>query len=168
MKGIRVTGGGLLATFWGLVDDSDGPDACWPWQGTIDDKGYGRLGLGRGAGVYSTYTRAHRFAYELLVGPIPDGLVLDHVCHDEVAHKCTEEDACLHRRCVNPAHLRPSTHKENLNRGYSAAERAAKRTHCPHGHAYSGDNLRVTPQGHRKCRACERESSRRRYRNTRA
>ena len=76
-------------------------DGCWIWNGRLSDDGYGVLDLSwRGGGPKSCY--AHRAAYELLVGPIPDGLELDHLC--------------FVRSCVNPAHLEAVTHVENLRR----------------------------------------------------
>lgn len=84
--------------------------------------------------------RAHVAAYELVVGPIPPGLEPDHLCRN--------------KRCVHPGHLEPVTHAENTRRGLS------HRTHCPHGHPYSGDNLYVDPRGHRQCRTCARRRRR--------
>lgn len=76
--------------FWAKVEKSDG---CWNWiAGTVT--GYGLHSIGR------KRVLAHRFSYELLVGPIPDGLQLDHRCHN--------------RRCVNPDHLRPATNGQNV------------------------------------------------------
>jgi len=81
---------------------------CWTWTGTQDGKGYGRIGYQGG------FAKAHRAAYELLVGPIPPGLTLDHLCHD--AAICRGGISCPHRACVNPAHLEPVTNAENLRR----------------------------------------------------
>lgn len=108
---------------------------CWLWTGSCDPSGYGTLKLeGR-------TRRAHRLAYELLVGPIPDGLQLDHLCRV--------------RNCANPDHLEPVTNQENSRRGRALI------THCPKGHPYSGDNLRlhVRKNGrdvNRECRECVR------------
>jgi hypothetical protein len=90
----------------------------------------------------------HRVAYELLVGPIPEGLELDHLCRNT--------------RCVNPEHLEPVTGRENLMRAVSswAAKNAAK-THCPQGHPYDEENTKVKRDGGRACRACGREFMRR-------
>lgn len=125
----------LRTRFWSKVEKTDG---CWLWtdapnQGT----GYGRLNIGQGR------TRlAHRIAYELLVGPVPVGLTIDHLCRN--------------RLCVNPAHLEPVTRGENVLRGVSKAGRSARPTHCPRGHAYDDANTYRTPVGGRQCRACKR------------
>jgi len=97
--------------FWAQVDKR-GPGECWPWTGFVQSNGYG---------VRSTHnpgeTRlAHRIAYEQLVGPIPAGLVLDHLCHTRDPD-CADNDGCPHRRCCNPAHLEPVTRRENIARG---------------------------------------------------
>jgi hypothetical protein len=84
-------------------------------------------------------TLAHRIVYMLLVGPIPFGYALDHLCRV--------------RRCVNPAHLEPVTIAENVLRGEGTAARHARQTHCLRGHPLSGDNL-VVYGGDRHCRAC--------------
>lgn len=94
--------------FWAKVDRR-GPDECWPWQARIDPKGYGRFNAGS-----ESSQLAHVFAYELLIGPVPPGLELDHGCH--TSSSCNLRDECPHRRCVNPAHLEPVTHRENLRR----------------------------------------------------
>lgn len=104
--------------FWSHVD-KDGPvpqhrpelGPCWLWTGASDIKGYGRLRRRNGRG----YHKAHRLAYEALVGPIPEGLVLDHVCHN--GSGCAGGDGCPHRACVNPAHLEPVTQRTNVRRG---------------------------------------------------
>src|SRR5687768_9248591 len=113
-----------------------GPDECWEWPGFRDRDGYGRL-------YWPTInTRAaHRVAYELFVGPIPEGLQLDHLCRN--------------RACVNPRHLEPVTQAENARRGA-----IAQKTHCANGHPFDGDNTYWRSSGHRTCRACNRENVR--------
>lgn len=89
----------------------------------------------------------HRYAYQRFVGPIPNGMEIDHVCRN--------------RACANPLHLEAITHHENLLRGRTLTARNAAATHCPHGHAYTPDNtyLRQRPDGRyeRECRVCRRE-----------
>lgn len=116
--------------FWANADQADG---CWLWLGEVNDSGYGVIWLGK------RRTRAHRFGYELIVGPVPDGLDLDHLCRV--------------RRCVNPAHLEPVTRRMNLLRGETLPAAQVKRTHCPKGHVYSKQNTRVL-NGSRYCRTC--------------
>lgn len=120
-------------------------NGCWVWLGSKDRAGYGQtMYLGK-------VRRAHRVSYEVLVAPIPEGLVLDHLCRN--------------RSCVNPAHLEPVTQRENLRRGDTLNAANVLKTHCPRGHPYSGDNLYRDPtHGFRRCRACasEREANRER------
>lgn len=122
-----------IARFWARVDKrSEQP--CWRWTASLSSDGYGR------AQFDGVKTLAHRFAYGLLVGPIPEGLVIDHLCRN--------------RACVNPAHMEPVTAVENNRRG-----RLAK-THCLRGHPLSGPNL-VMYSGARCCRVCVRLRGRR-------
>lgn len=121
--------------FWAKVDRKGDAD-CWLWLGALR-YGYGHFGLG-GKGGYRVM--AHRFSYQLLCGPIQDGLTIDHLCRV--------------RNCVNPSHLEPVTHKENVLRGISPAAQQARRTACIRGHELSGENLYVTPAGKRQCRSC--------------
>lgn len=127
----------LWDRFWPKVDAA-GP--CWEWTACKNHLGYGQIGLGRrdqGLGM------AHRVAYELLVGPIPEGLELDHLCRNP--------------SCVNPDHLEPVTHAENMRRApYDAPASKRAKTHCLQGHPYSGENLYVNPKGSRECRACRK------------
>lgn len=122
-------------------------DGCWTWLGSTD-KGYGLLGLKIG-GTWRT-VKAHRFSYELNVGPIPKGLQLDHLCRN--------------RACVNPAHLEPVDNRTNSLRGQSPVALNARATHCPKGHEYTPDNtiVKATRCGlGRECRQCGRERQRR-------
>jgi len=121
------------------IDIDHGGRGCWLWCGGLDSRGYGQLG------VDGVTLRAHRVAYEAYVGPIPEGLELDHLCRE--------------RRCVNPDHLEPVTRSVNVRRGLAPEVNAARnlaKTHCPHGHPYEGDNVRVHPNGGRSCRTCDR------------
>lgn len=122
--------------FWSHVDKSD---ACWLWGSTVRS-GYGRFTINTG-----TQATAHRYAYELLVGPIANGLTLDHLCRNKL--------------CVNPAHLEPVTLVENIQRRPpTKLHRNKVKTHCPEGHAY--DRVVVTESGakRRRCMTCDRRS----------
>lgn len=139
----------LEERFWAKVDQSGGPDACWPWTAKIGRANYGAF----------DDCHAHIVAYQLTFGPVPEGLELDHVCHTADL-SCRGGGTCLHRRCCNPAHLEAVTHQENSRRGRSP-NRA--KTHCPAGHPYSGQNLVVEALGYRKCRICKNAALRRHH-----
>jgi hypothetical protein len=132
--------GSVEDRFWRYVTPSDG---CWEWQGRLDCHGYAWISRGgRGA----KRDAAHRVSYELHIGPIPEGLHIDHLCRNP--------------RCVNPSHLEPVTQAENNRRALPFKKPQPKPTHCPQGHAYAGDNLYVRPNGVYNCRACNREQVR--------
>lgn len=116
------------------------PSGCWEWTGTRNKKGYGKY----------AHHLAHRLVYEEEVGPIPAGLELDHLCRSPA--------------CVNPAHLEPVSHRENLLRGDTIAARNAAKTHCVRGHPFDDRNTRTRPDGSRECRTCGAEGARARYR----
>lgn len=133
-----------------LLEQSKGdPDECWQWPGYIKPDGYGRRSHGSAYGE----TLAHRIAYCHWVGPIPDGMTLDHTCHTDDP-TCYDGKRCAHRACVNPAHLEPVTQLENTQRG-----RRALSERCSKGHPMADDNLRIDG-GSRVCVACKRESNR--------
>lgn len=124
---------------------------CWLFTG-CNTRGYGSL-----AGNDGKTQRAHRLAYELLVGPIPAGLHVDHLCHKRDG-SCPGGVTCLHRRCVNPAHLKPTTQRENSLRGMSFSAANIRKTHCAQGHEFSPANTYLRPNGDkpptRQCRRC--------------
>jgi hypothetical protein len=108
---------------------------CWLWT------------AGLSAGTYGSFyfegrtQKAHRAAYQLLVGPIPDGLDLDHLCRTRI--------------CCNPDHLEPVTRSENLLRS-PLMDRKSANTHCLRGHAFTAENTMTRPNGWRTCRTCMR------------
>lgn len=124
------------------------PNGCLLYTGTLNNRGYGQISVD-GAPML-----AHRAIYELTAGPIPDGMALDHTCHNQDA-SCMGGDSCLHRRCINVEHLEPVTGAENTRRGKSWAINGTK-THCPQGHPYDITNTHLY-DGRRYCRACNRE-----------
>lgn len=126
--------------FWEKVDKTDG---CWLWLGALNVRstgdGTGKFGVRPGVLVH-----AHRWAYEALVGPIPEGLELDHLCNTP--------------RCVRPDHLEPVTRQTNQRRYGNLT------THCPQGHEYTEANtyIRSKGNGRRQCRKCHTDQQRRR------
>ena len=143
----------VLERFWSKVEKTD---TCWLWVGNIQASGYGQFWLKEGPSY------AHRFAYELLVGPIPEDKQLDHLCHTN--SDCRGGTSCLHRRCVNPDHLEAVTAKTNVLRGRSFAARFSVATHCVNGHLYNEANTYYYRDGRgRMCRECGRIRDRTRY-----
>jgi hypothetical protein len=133
---------------------------CWLWTGIVKTNGYGIFSTGR----RKSRVHAHRWSYEHFVGPIPEGLEIDHTCHDPAT--CKERSACPHRRCVNPAHLRAVTRRENHHAsGNAEATSKAHRskTHCPQGHPYDEANTRWhwnRTYWNRQCIECSRKNTR--------
>jgi hypothetical protein len=135
----RAQAGKWEDNFWKHVNKTA---TCWLWTGRLVKGGYGMFFLNRDGCVRGRV--AHRVAYELLVGPIPEGLTLDHV-----------KDRCNNTNCVNPAHLEPVTMRENLLRGNTVNARNAAKTHCINGHEFTDENIYRRPDdGTRMCRAC--------------
>jgi hypothetical protein len=122
-------------------------DGCWIWTGSRTRAGYGHFSVD-GAKVY-----AHRLSYERVVGLIPSGLEIDHLCRN--------------RACVRPDHLEPVTRRVNGLRGYGVGGVNSRKVSCPKGHAYTDDNVLFERKGAgfaRRCRTCRRERDRARNR----
>jgi hypothetical protein len=142
---VRLRGFPPLVRFMGYVDRNglipeSRPDLgpCWIWIGARNGKdGYGSFR------VTGQPTVAHRAGYQLIVGPIPEGLTLDHLCRN--------------RRCVNPQHLEPVPFAVNVARGESPTAVNARKTHCPQGHPYDEINTMPRRRGGRNCRACRQK-----------
>ncbi len=126
----------MIERFISKIDFGDDDECCWLWTASKNTKGYGHFRLdGKVVG-------AHRVAYELWVGSIPQGLEIDHLCRTPP--------------CVNPAHMEPVTRRINVLRGVSFAAVFARRTHCGNGHLLSGKNVYIDPHGARICKICRR------------
>jgi hypothetical protein len=124
--------------FWAKVEKK-GHLGCWVWTGAINPKGYGTFNTGE------TTTTAHRYAYELLVGPVPEEMQLDHICRV--------------RACVRPTHLEVVTQSENVMRGKSFAVTNAQKVYCDHGHALTPDNS-YGYKSRRQCIQCAQDAAR--------
>lgn len=140
-----------VTRFWSNVRKTD---TCWLWTAARTTPGYGYM---RWAGRNQP---AHRIAYELLVGPVPADLDLDHECHN-LDTTCRGGPTCPHRPCVNPTHLVPRPHRSNLLRGRGIPATLAARTHCEHGHEFTPENTYVWCNA-RYCRTCRRDAEDRR------
>jgi HNH endonuclease len=123
------------ACFWAKVS-MPSPDECWIWTAGKNTSGYGTFKLD---GLQPV---AHRLAYELTKGPIPEGLTLDHLCRV--------------RACVNPAHLEAIPMKTNVLRGIGPTAENARKTHCKRGHEYTSENtMHMHCRTERICKICE-------------
>lgn len=135
-----------LQRYGHLVTFSESVGGCWAWQGTITDQGYGRASVTK-----TRSAQAHRLFYEIFRGPIPEELVLDHLCHTTL---CVGGPSCPHRRCVNPAHLIPTERGHNARRASSGTNRLRAEGRCKRGHEMTPENTYVSPKGQVQCREC--------------
>ncbi len=124
--------------FWARVEITE---TCWLWIGALTSEGYGNFISGP-----HEWSLAHRYAYEFCVGPIPEGLTIDHLCRI--------------RRCVLPDHLEPVTNRVNILRGESPSARQARQTHCIYGHPFDEENTWLSKTNKRHCRTCNRNNQR--------
>jgi len=120
--------------FWARVDKTG---ECWIWTGARNPNGYGVVRRRPKRWL------VHAYAWTEEHGPVPEGLELDHLCRNRI--------------CVRPSHLEPVTHAENMRRAHEANGTGKYALSCPHGHPYSGDNVRVEKRGYRFCVTCRRE-----------
>jgi HNH endonuclease len=164
----------LIIRFLGYTDRSAGPTACWLWTSTIEETGYGDIFVNGGK---PRLQKAHRWAYEFFVGPIPDGLEIDHTCHTKACP--TPGNGDLHRRCVNPRHLEAvprdinvqrSTRPDSTRAGFEQYREDV--THCPKGHEFTPENTqwRIIKGGYRtrRCAQCNRDGAEKQHAARRA
>jgi hypothetical protein len=128
--------------FWEKVEE-DPETGCWLWTASLANYGYGQFGI-----TPRKIVKAHRFAYQTMVGEIPDGLELDHLCRTP--------------RCVNPDHLDPVPHAVNVRRGdagWATGRTYRAMAECKKGHTKTAENAIISADGIRRCKDCSRLSS---------
>ncbi len=137
---------------------------CLIWRGPrYQHGGYGRFYVPSGQpNVPGRSYRAHRVAYAWAIGDTES--ILDHLCHDPINCQLDVQGWCIHRACVNPEHLEPTTRGENVRRGIPGSPlwhplgNSLKQV-CAHGHEFTEENTYINPRGERQCRTCLREAS---------
>lgn len=145
------------ARFWAMVKRNK--NGCWHWAGPVGKDGYAHISGVITSGGHRGSMPIHRFVYTKLVEELParrgepGHLQVDHECHNR-SKSCPGGRTCLHRRCVNPAHLRAVTARTNTLAGKTLPAKNARLTHCKHGHEFSKENTYTGPCGRRCCRQC--------------
>lgn len=139
----------LEEKFWAKVDKR-GPDECWPWLAPLD-RGYGKMST-KVDGRWRT-VKAHRVSYEIHFGEVPDGAVLDHVCHDP--RTCDGGENCPHRSCVNPTHVQPVGNGVNNSAERMSVYRPSSETHCKRNHEFTPENTGTQSNSFRYCKKCK-------------
>ncbi len=150
MKGLYKMDAAERIAIFSIPEPNSG---CWLWLGSVHGNGYGVLKLRGHAHL------AHRLSYETHVGPIPQGLDLDHLCRV--------------RCCVNPRHLEPVSRRVNVSRGLVSTRHdwsngKSSITHCPRGHEYNAENTRIDKLNRRLCKSCHRDRERAKYQKKRS
>jgi hypothetical protein len=130
----------LEERFWEKVIVGEGSE-CWPWIASRHPGGYGMFRVG------NRPHHAHVVAYNLAVGPVPEGLQIDHLCRV--------------RHCVNPTHLEAVTQRVNIMRGNGCPALHARQTQCLRGHPFDEANTYRRSRNQRECRLCNRDRARR-------
>lgn len=131
----------LEQRFWKNANRAENTESCWLWQGSTTADGYGNLGTVLLSKGKMKVEKAHKVAWKLLIGPLPEApLILDHLCRN--------------RACVNPWHLDPVTWRENVRRGNAFAGINARKTHCINGHEFDEANTILFGNNWRRCRTC--------------
>jgi hypothetical protein len=129
------------------------PSECWEWTKHLTPTGYAQISIGSRPDNSRQNINAHRVSYRVFVGPIKDGMQIDHLCRN--------------RACVNPGHLEQVTCKENIHRSNAVYKRLMAKTHCPQGHEYSEQNTYFSPTPHggvsRSCKTCCKARTKQRY-----
>lgn len=150
----------LEIRFWQKVKKTE---TCWLWTGSTYVTGYGQIRDNK------KLIRAHRLSYMWAYGDIPDGIEIDHKCHNEDS-KCLGGWNCVHRKCVNPNHLEATSKQENIKRG-KCGEQHSRKTHCPQGHEYNLENTILETYKEtfirRHCRICNNDRTKKRQREKR-
>ena len=129
--------------------------SCWLWEGARNAEGYGMTARNVNKKKYGIMV--HRLSWYLLYGNIPDGVVLDHTCHNPA--ECQSGSDCTHRRCFNPYHLNPTSTTENIRRGANNRDNVGM---CRNNlHEWIPENIATWGSGRKACLPCHRATTKR-------